>query len=167
MLLSAAASLTLVFAGCSSQSASAASPTPNPAFANLIPTLKQKTQVPILLPTHIPPNFDTAGSIFANIFDVGSTSYNVIIVPVQQCTSQSCEFGFISGQTIDRNTPALKGTVETLGNGTKAYYNKFTCHAACGDSTLDWNLGSDRYTAGIKIGKLTDLLAMANSFQQF
>lgn len=141
--------------------------TPNPAFHAILPTLIRKSVVPIFLPTHIPPAYDTPGSMNGQIISLDSRGYEIIVSPLANCKALYCEYATIDGAVIDKETENLRGALVVLSNGTKAYFHRFTCGANCGDSWIEWKFDGYYYAVGIRMGKKSDVVSMANSMRRF
>ncbi|PAX54904.1 hypothetical protein [Brunnivagina elsteri] len=136
----------------------------HPSFLPILPKLKSISKFPILLPRIIPGS-EGENKLYAVIETATANKYGIILGFTSDCGGgNACRFGDISAKTVTKTTPRLLGKTVKLANGITAYFIDAKCGANCSDSTLTWQFKGVRYTAGIKAGKLRDLLQMANSF---
>jgi hypothetical protein len=136
----------------------------HPSFLPILPKLKQTSKFPILLPRIIPGS-EAENKLYAVIETATANKYGIILGFTSDCGGgNACRFGDISAEIVTKKTPRLSGKTVKLANGITAYFIDAKCGANCSDSTLTWRLKGVQYTAGIKAGKLRDLLQMANSF---
>ncbi|NJL62321.1 MAG: hypothetical protein HC903_11425 [Methylacidiphilales bacterium] len=136
----------------------------HPSFLPILPKLKQTSKFPILLPRIIPGS-EGENKLYAVIETATPNKYGIILGFTPDCGGgNACRLGDISAETITKKTPRLSGKTVKLANGITAYFIDTKCGANCSDSTLTWQLKRVQYTAGIKAGKLKDLVQMANSF---
>lgn len=160
-------------------------PQVNPVFQPIIPVLQKQTQVPILLPSHIPTEefveLDGDSKLSAIVETANSFEYSIILGFDEQCNGgNACRFGYVSGKIITPITLPLNEEYEfdptykpmrspekpgfvSLVNGIKGYFLPYSCAAFCSDSYLAWNQNGYRYMVSIKAGTLKELLKMANS----
>jgi hypothetical protein len=136
----------------------------HPSFLPILPKLKSNSKFTILLPRIIPGS-EGENKLYAVIETTTPNKYGIILGFTPDCGGgNACRFGDISAETVTKKTPRLSGKAVKLANGITAYFIDAKCGANCSDSTLTWRLKGVQYTAGIKAGKLRDLLQMANSF---
>jgi hypothetical protein len=91
--------------------------------------------------------------------------YVVDVGWVRDCYGYTaCTFGEITGSA--RRLP-LTGSAVRLANGSTAYFTDFTCGASCGESTLVWRAGSAYYEVGVRAGRRSTLVAIANSMTTY
>jgi hypothetical protein len=136
----------------------------HPSFIPILPKLRQSTKFPILLPRIIPGS-EGENKLYAVIETSTPNKYGIILGFTADCGGgNACRFGDISAETVTKKTPRLSGKTVKLANGITAYFIDSQCGANCSDSTLTWRLKGVQYTAGIKAGKLINLVQMANSF---
>lgn len=140
---------------------------PNPIFKEIVPALKVRTQVPILLPTYI--LYTSTPSTAVSIIETASASqYRLMLAFDKDCNGGNwCRLGLVSGEKITPKTLSLVGTPISLGINLTGYFVDSVCGANCTDSTLKWNKNGFRYTVGIKAGKSVDLVNMAKSTSQY
>ncbi len=143
------------------------SPAVNPVFRPLLSQLKGVT-VPVLLPTYIPRRSAGNPRLYATVDDRSTYSYLIDIGFTPDCRGATvCRLGEITGGP-EVGTPTIfdypRGRHVRLRNGALALYYPYTCGASCGDSVLVFQVDGTVYTASLKAGSLSDVLAMANSF---
>ncbi len=136
---------------------------PHPVFKSLLPKLKQKTQIKILLPKFIPES-DGENPVYAIIEAATQKKYDILIGFSPDCTGgTACRLGVVSAEAVTRNTPRLTGKPVSLVKGITGYFVDFTCGANCSDATLTWRQQGVQYVVGLKAGDRTSLIKMANS----
>lgn len=145
--------------------ATTASPTPtaNPAFASIIPTLVAGTKVPVILPYQFP---SISGALYATITNVSAASYAVELDRDPNCLgAHACYEGFVAGYS-GKTAPAISGSPTILANGKTAYFTPTECGGAgCSDAILIFKIASSVYIVGRNAGKVDQLLVLANSMQ--
>ena len=135
----------------------------NPVFKQIIPILKQKTQVPLWLPHYIP---ESEGDIplYAQVETVTAKSYSILLGFDPECNGgTACRLGSVSGEKINSQNKILKGKKITLSRKRQGYFVDATCGANCSDSILSWQEKGYLYQVAIKAGDLKTLVKMANS----
>ncbi|AVH65907.1 hypothetical protein [Nostoc sp. 'Peltigera membranacea cyanobiont' N6] len=136
---------------------------PHPVFKSILPKLKQKTQIKILLPKFIPES-DGENPIYANIETATQKNYEILLAFSPDCYGASaCRLGVVSAEAVTRKTPGLNGKRVSLAKGFTGYFVDFTCGAGCSDATLTWRQQGVQYVVGLKAGDRTSLVKMANS----
>ncbi len=144
---------------------------PHPVFKSILPKLKQKTQIKILLPKFIPES-DGENPIYAIIETATPKKYNILLGFSPDCTGgTACRLGVLSAEAVTRKTPRLTGKPVSLAKGITGYFVDFTCGANCSDATLTWRQQGVQYVVGLKVGdgcanvcdERTSLLKTANS----
>ena len=136
---------------------------PHTIFSELLPKLKAQTELPIRLPAYIPES-DGSHSIYALLETANASEYQIQLAFTEDCTGgNACRLGSIFAEAITPKSPVLTGEAVALANGITGYFTDATCGANCSDATLTWEQNSVRYTVGIKAGKVTTLMKMANS----
>ena len=134
-----------------------------PVFKSILPKLKQKTQIKILLPKFIPES-DGENPIYAIIEAATQKKYEILLGFSPNCTGgTACRLGIVSAEAVTRKTPRLTGKPVSLAKGITGYFVDFTCGANCSDATLTWRQQGVQYIVGIKAGDRTSLVKMANS----
>lgn len=135
----------------------------HPVFKSILPKLKQKTQIRILLPKFIPES-DGKNPIYANIESATPKNYEISLAFSPDCYGASaCRLGAVTAEAVTRKTPRLTGKRVSLSKGITAYFVDFTCGAGCSDATLTWRQEGVQYVVGLKAGDRTSLIKMANS----
>jgi hypothetical protein len=132
-----------------------------PLLQEVLPQLRQITQLPILLPSELPP--DTEQLYVGGSAD--ESSYNIWIGYTPDCSGSYCFVGSFIGST---ESLGLDGNPITLANGIRGYYLERTC-SNCGDSSLSWEQNGVSYLIRYKIPGQTSkewlegMMRMANS----
>ncbi|HYX18901.1 MAG TPA: hypothetical protein VE944_32035 [Nostoc sp.] len=135
----------------------------HPVFKSILPKLKQKTQIRILLPKFIPES-DGENPIYATIEAVTQKKYEILLGFSPDCNgSSACRLGVVSAEAVTRKTPRLTGKPVSLTKGITGYFVDFSCGAGCSDATLTWRQQGVQYVVGVKAGERTSLIKMANS----
>jgi len=135
----------------------------HPVFKSILPKLKQKTQIRILLPKFIPES-DGENPIYAIVETATPKKYDILLGFSPDCSGgTACRLGVLSAQAVTRKTPRLIGKPVSLVKGITGYFVNFTCGANCSDATLTWRQQGVQYTVGLKAGDRTSLVKMANS----
>ncbi|MBN4003283.1 hypothetical protein [Nostoc sp. LPT] len=136
---------------------------PHPVFKSILPKLKQKTQIRILLPKFIPES-DGENPIYAIVEAATQKKYEILLGFSPDCTGgTACRLGVLSAEAVTRKTPRLTGKPVSLAKGITGYFMDFTCGANCSDATLTWRQQGVQYVVGLKAGEHTSLVKMANS----
>jgi hypothetical protein len=135
----------------------------HPIFKSILPKLKQKTQIKILLPKFIPES-DGENPIYAIIEAASPKKYDILLGFSPDCSGgTACRLGLLSAEAVTRKTPRLTGKPVSLAKGITGYFVDFSCGANCSDATLSWRQQGVQYTVGLKAGDRTSLVKMANS----
>lgn len=135
----------------------------NPVFKAVIPKLKQKTQIRILLPKFIPES-DGENPIYAIVENATLKKYEILLGFSPDCTGgTACRLGIVAAEAVTRKTPRLTGKAVSLAKGITGYFVDFSCGANCSDATLTWRQQVVQYTVGLKAGDRASLVKMANS----
>ncbi|HIK06105.1 MAG TPA: hypothetical protein IGS40_15540 [Trichormus sp. M33_DOE_039] len=136
---------------------------PHPVFKSILPKLKQKSQIKILLPKYIPEE-DGTNPIYAIIETATTKKYEILLGFTPNCTGgTACRLGVVTAEAVTHKTPRLTGKPVTLAKGITGYFRDFRCGANCSDATLTWRQKGVQYTLGLKAGKRESLIKMANS----
>jgi hypothetical protein len=135
----------------------------HPVFKSILPKLKQKTQIKILLPKYIP-GLAGENPLYAIIETASKNKYEIILGFSPDCNGgTACRFGTIGAEAINSKTPKLTGKAVSLAKGITGYFVDFQCGAGCSDATLTWREQGIQYAFGLKAGKQAELLQMAKS----
>ncbi|MBD2345321.1 hypothetical protein [Anabaena subtropica] len=136
---------------------------PHRVFKSILPKLKQKTQIKILLPKYIPES-DGTNPIYAIVETSTPKKYDILLGFSPDCTGgTACRLGVVSAEAVTRKTPRLTGRRVTLAKGITGYFVDFRCGANCSDATLRWRQQGVQYSFGLKAGDRNSLIKMANS----
>lgn len=131
-----------------------------------IDTLRNQTQIPVLLPDRLPlPDEPIYASTRA-----AADRYTIDLGYVPDCRGNACMIGTIaarrgSGDYYELEEPFAQ-TIE-LADGTPAYFNPSVCGASCAPPVLEWEYGGARYRVELKglseVEALEALATLANS----
>jgi hypothetical protein len=136
---------------------------PHPAFQSILPKLKQKTKLKILLPKFLSGD-DGVNPIYAIIETATRDRYSIILGYTPNCNGgTACRLGTVYAESVTAKTPRLTGKKVSLANKITGYFVDATCGANCSDATLTWRQSNVQYTVGLKAGDRTSLVKMANS----
>lgn len=138
-------------------------------FSEAATVLRQKTSVPIRIPTEIP-SLDAENDLYAIVKSADGTGYAVILGATPDCEGEHvCSFGTLIGTTRPLNeiedyevTDRRRKQV-VLWNGIRGYYYDSVCGAYCNDSLIVWTEGKYRYIIGLKAEKQSNMIKVANS----
>jgi hypothetical protein len=156
-------------------------------FQAIAAELQAVTQVPLRLPTRLPLTKE-APPLYATVTVRNRTEYEIILGLSADCGGgNACRWGTLSGQQLTPNTPSIArqfadytdpsyqpwtnlppeikkqfGPVK-LTRGLSGFFVPATCGANCGDSMVLWEQNGFRYMVGIKVGKLKEVIDLANS----
>lgn len=132
-------------------------------FKRVSPLLRQKTRVPLRLPTYLATEGETYP--LSAIIEVAATGrYELQLAFTPDCSGgTACRYGVVSGQAVGRNAGRMRGRTVKLARGIVGYFIDAECAANCSDSTLSWQEGGYRYTVGIKAASVGVLRKVANS----
>jgi len=132
-------------------------------FKAILPKLKQKTQLPIVLPKLIP-GAEGENPLYAILENAAPKKYDILLGFSPDCSGgTACRFGVITAEAVTNKTPRLTGKKVSLAKGITGYFVDFACGANCSDATLTWRHQGVQYVFGLKAGDRTSLIKMANS----
>ncbi|MBD2664898.1 hypothetical protein B6N60_01033 [Richelia sinica FACHB-800] len=135
----------------------------NRVFRKILPELKKKSKIRVLLPQYIPAA-DENNAVYAILENISQNKYEILLGFTPDCTGgTACRLGMITGEIITPKTAALPGKPISLGKGITAYFVDFQCGANCSDATLTWRQKGVQYTVGLKAGDRNSLIKMAKS----
>ncbi len=136
----------------------------NAVFASILPKLKKNTKIAILLPKQIPGS-ERENKLYAVVETAMPNKYEIILGFTPDCNGgTACRYGFLGAEAITNKMSRQTGKIVSLQNRTTAYFTESQCGANCSDAILTWRRNNVQYSAGLKAGKLNDVLQMANSF---
>jgi hypothetical protein len=128
---------------------------------DILPTLRQKTNLPILLPSKLPPDSE---QLYVQE-SADESSYSVEIGYAPECSGSACFLGMFSAS---KESNGQDGDPITLANGIRGYFLEVTC-STCGDSLLSWTQNGVSYLIRYKVAGetrqqvLEEMMRMANS----
>jgi hypothetical protein len=138
-----------------------------PELRAVLPKLKAKTTIPVVLPSYFPyarangRKLRTAG--FAN-----RSSWSVSLFYGANCGgANACTVGFLSGQRGGQPGPFAARV--TLARGIHATYKPTTCGGSCSPAEIDWALNGVVYRFQLQVNargdaaERTAMVRMANS----
>lgn len=132
-------------------------------FKPILPKLKQKTQLPIVLPKIIP-SAEGEKPLYAIIENATPKKYDILLGFSPNCNGGTgCRFGIVTAEAVTNKTPKLTGKTVSLAKGIIGYFVDSACGANCSDATLTWRQKGVQYVIGLKAGDRTSLIKMANS----
>ncbi len=138
-------------------------------FSGAVPMLRQKTSVPIRIPTQVP-GLDAEDDLYAIVKSADETGYTVVLGATPDCEGQHvCSYGTLIGTTRPFNTIDDYGfkdrrrTRVRLRNGISGYFYDTVCEAYCSDSLVVWTEGKYRYIIGLKAERQSNMIKVANS----
>lgn len=132
-------------------------------FRSILPKLKQKTQIQILLPKFVPGS-DGENPLYAIIETATKNKYEILLGFSPDCNGgTACRLGVVTAEAVTKKTPRLSGKPVSLAKGITGYFEDFKCGANCSDATLSWRHKGVQYAIGLKAGDRTSLVKMANS----
>jgi hypothetical protein len=134
----------------------------NPVFVPILPLLRQRTHVPLRLPTYLAAEGE-GRQLYAIVEQVTFSRYEIQLAFTKDCTGgNACRYGMISGH-VAKGARRVKGKVVRLDRGIVGRFVDAVCGAVCSDSTLTWDQDGYRYTVGIKAADMGTLMKVANS----
>ena len=152
---------------------SPSTPKPRPnlmkIFSEAATVLRQKTSVPIRIPTEIP-SLDSEDDVYAIVKSADETGYAVVLGAIPDCEGQHvCSYGTLIGTTRpfkeidDYEFADRRSKRVVLWNGIRGDYYGSVCAAYCDDSLIVWTEGKYRYIIGLKAEKQSNMIKVANS----
>jgi len=102
----------------------------------ILPKIKEQTQVPILLPTKL-----LITGTDRKIYVEGkgtSNGYEVTLAFEPNCTGNACLIGYISGEKGGQPLEDEFSRELTLVQNIKGYFRPLTCAASCAPSIIGW-----------------------------
>ena len=135
-------------------------------LAKLTLTLRNKTAVPLRLPTHIP-NLDNERELYAILISSDTIGYEVVLGATPDCEGQHvCSYGFLLGTkrpVSDFVDSERNGVPVSLHKGIKGVFYDTVCGAYCSESLLVWREGEYNYIVGLKAERESTLITAVNS----
>lgn len=138
-----------------------------PDYQSILPALKTRTQVPLLLPTQFP----VADKIYGSIDTANPSAYNISLDYTPSCNGAAvCTLGRISGQKLPPNFTPLTGQVVTLLHNIRGYFTQNDQEENCSTgycfSKLTWDRDGYRYSLKLKSDARAAFIKTANSALQ-
>ena len=130
-------------------------------FKSLLPKVKAKTMVPILLPSSMRLDFDKAQRLF-RATSARRSGYDLELNAAPHCTANVCFAASFSAQSGHKL--GFKRNV-TLAHGIAGHFQPLSCGGSCSPPSIAWVLGGVRYEIQAKSvpGRRADMVAAANS----
>jgi hypothetical protein len=141
-------------------------------FQPVASALKGKTRVPLVIPSALPKN-EGVDRFYCTVITLEPNEYEAIIGWSTECGGgNACRIGSFYGKR------SLGGRIMGTGNypferrrarrvrlmgGITGYFVGATCGANCSDSKVFWKQGGYEYMVGLKMGEMTNVVALANS----
>lgn len=129
----------------------------NSIFAQLLPSLRSGTQVPLRLPAVVGGEYDEA--LYTQVGLISRTRYLVRIG--QNCERSYCPYGSVSGTEISKRAPRPRGKSVGLAGGVRGYL--FDGSKQLRNSIVTWDEGQYRYAIALYAAEPADLIKVANS----
>lgn len=136
-------------------------------FQEILPKIKQQTQVPILLPSKL---LITATDQKIYVDGKGtSTEYAITLAFEPNCTGNACSIGYMSAKKGDKPLEDEFSRELSLVQDIKGYFRPLTCGASCAPSIIGWEYKGVFYRMAFKgVGQSPEiegetLAKMANS----
>ncbi len=165
--------LLLCISSCLAQTAATASSgktSVTGAFLKAVPLLREKTAVPLRLPTQIP-YLGSATELYANVTSADETSYAVVLGAIPDCQGQHvCSYGTFIGRSSslvpelgDYSLPDKPGVSVKLQHGLQGVFYPASIGAYCSDSLITWVESRYRYQVYLKCETKANAVKAANS----
>lgn len=119
-----------------------------PIFRAVLPQLEAETEIPILLPGHVPL---PEGEVHADA-EATSHEYAVHLGYTPGCRGTACFVGLFAARRTEgayHGGEELEETVR-LANGIEGYFNPVRCAASCGPAVVEWTQDGVRYRFALK-----------------
>jgi len=141
-------------------------------FRPVASALKGKTRVHLVIPSALPKS-EEVDRFYCTLITLEPNEYEAIIGWSTECGGgNACRIGSFYGKH------SLGGRIMGTGNypferrrarrvrlmgGITGYFVNATCGANCSDSKVFWKQGGYEYMVGLKMGEMTNVVALANS----
>ena len=142
-----------------------------PSFQPVVAQL-ESTGVPLMLPPDFPVGKDLP-PIHPYFYTVESGEYEISLDFGADCRGAgACHYGSLTGKKVDSNAPvgtrnfvfeAERAQKVTLVNDIEAYFIESRCGANCDDAKVFWIYNGIQYMVGLKGGRQSDVLNLANA----
>ena len=136
-------------------------------FQEILPKIKEQTQVPILLPSQL-----LITGTDRKIYVEGkgtSNSYEITLAFEPNCSGNACSIGYISGEKSGKPLEDEFSRELNLVQNIKGYFRPLTCGASCAPAIIGWEYQGVFYRMAFKgVGQSPEiegetLAKMANS----
>ena len=134
-------------------------------LAEIAPSLRDQTPVPLRFPSHIP-DLDKEPELYATTRSVDQTGYDVVLGAMPDCQGQHvCSYGFLVGTTrpVSDFVSDRVGIAVPLRKGISGTFYDTVCGAYCDESLIVWSEGNYHYIIGLKAEKKSNMVVVANS----
>jgi hypothetical protein len=130
----------------------------------MIPSLLQRTRVPLRLPEYVPYGGDKDSPLYSILEVAESENYSIQLAWTRDCNGgNACHVGYIGASKTPPSHEDKSAVPVALKDGIKGSFIDFDCGAHCDDAYLYWREGDYYYEIGLKAGDKKTLLQMANS----
>ena len=141
-------------------------------FQPVASALKGKTRVPLVIPSALPKN-EEVDRFYCTVITLEPNEYEAIIGWTTECGGgNACRIGSFYGKrspggrimgTGNYHFEMRRARRVRLMGGITGYFVDATCGANCSDSKVFWKQGGYEYMVGLKMGEMTNVVALANS----
>ena len=142
-----------------------------PSFQPVVAQL-ESTGVPLMLPSDLPVGEDLP-PLHPYIFTIRPGEYEMSLDFGADCRGAgACHYGSLTGKKVDSSAPvgtrnfvfeAERAQKVTLVNDIEAYFIESRCGANCDDAKVFWIYNGFQYMVGLKGGRQSDVLNLANA----
>jgi len=124
---------------------------PAAVLASVLPDVKHKTQIPVLLPAHLPPLLGK--SLFAAT-EAEPGRYTIRLESEREChQAESCFLGVLSAQKGGAFSFPEAVSIGRIGQGR---FKPVTCDGLCTPPAIEWRLNGVLYTAQLTLRSRDD-----------
>ena len=117
---------------------------------SVLPVLKRKTRVPVLLPSVLPYDRPKSGQNLRAAVSAGARRWTVSLFFGRNCGgANACAVGFLEGERGGKLF-RLSSRVR-LPKGIRGEYKPTTCGASCSPAQLDWRQGDVVYRYQLQV----------------
>ena len=126
----------------------------------------------VLFPVRYPLRGDDEKHLYCTFQKLTANEYEVVLGYGPDCNGgNACRIGSVYGRRVASNVKSnlrdhIAGGRRTrvrLHKGIVGYFAEATCGANCSDSTVYWRSGGWENVVGIKVGKIKNVVRLANS----
>lgn len=139
-------------------------PSAESVLAPVLKELRQKTRVPLRLPTDLAFIKNDPTPFYASIYRATTSGYEINVDFSPDCHGMPpCRYGTVAGQAIKAGARRPSGRRVRLAGGITGYFVDSKCGASCSDSEMRWDQNGYRYMVSLKAGALKDVVKIADS----